>query len=717
MAILSKIRERSIALIAVIGLALFAFVLDPSTLTDFFNSTKINEVGQVGGETITRQDFAEALQAYQSQTGNRISEMQAANAVWENLVRQKIYEAQLEEAGITVGESDVWEEVINSQSIKTNPQFLNEAGLFDENKLKQYLADIKVNDPSLFASWNNYINQIGQNLAKNTYDKLVAAGLGASLKEGEHQYIVESTQFSGSLVYLPYSSVPDSTITVSKKEIEAYVAAHPSKFKVEASKNLAYVRFNVVPTAEDETAIKNEVASVLEDRKEYNNVTKSEIVLPGFKNATDYTLFFEENKSDLELNETYQFKSELSQSIAEQVFLGAKNDVFEPYKDQGYFKISKITEIATIPDSVQSSHILIPFVGALSAGPDTKKTEAEAKKSADSIYRLVRRNKAKFTSIANEINPDGTKGKGGDIGWISKSVGFSANFDADFADYMFKNKKGAVGVVKTKFGYHIIRIDDQKNSQKAVKLVTFARKIEASQQTEATVFQNSEKFALEIANGATLDDAAKANGYTVLPAIGLKKLDENVPGLKNQRQMITWAFNKETKVGDYKRFDIEKGHVVAVVTAETEEGLSPASSAVNTVRPILIKEKKAAILKERMVGATLSDIAKATNRSITKMNNVSFGAPTISGVGSEPKILGAMFYAQSNKVYTKVEGDNGVFAYVVESKTEPTALPNYETYRKRLADTRKANTFSVYQAIKKATEIEDNRAMYFGVAN
>ena len=78
MAILSKIRERSLFLIIVVGLALFAFVLDPSTLTDFFNSTKVNEVGEVNGETISRQEFATALENYRAQAGNRVSEMQAA---------------------------------------------------------------------------------------------------------------------------------------------------------------------------------------------------------------------------------------------------------------------------------------------------------------------------------------------------------------------------------------------------------------------------------------------------------------------------------------------------------------------------------------------------------------------------------------------------------------------------------------------------------------
>ena len=95
MAILSKIRDRSLALIAVIGLALFAFVLDPSTLTDFFDSAKINEVGEVDGETISRQDYAEALDSYNARTNGRVTEMQAGNVVWDKLLKNKIYSNQL----------------------------------------------------------------------------------------------------------------------------------------------------------------------------------------------------------------------------------------------------------------------------------------------------------------------------------------------------------------------------------------------------------------------------------------------------------------------------------------------------------------------------------------------------------------------------------------------------------------------------------------------
>ena len=131
MAVLSKIRERSMFLIIIIGLALFAFVLDPSTLGDFFNSSKVNEIGEVDGETISRQEFANELEAYKQQSGGRVSEMQAAKTVWDNIVRKKIYSNQLSEAGITIGEADVWNEIVSAQFVQSNPQYQNEAGLLN----------------------------------------------------------------------------------------------------------------------------------------------------------------------------------------------------------------------------------------------------------------------------------------------------------------------------------------------------------------------------------------------------------------------------------------------------------------------------------------------------------------------------------------------------------------------------------------------------------
>ena len=159
-------------------------------------------------------------------------------------------------------------------------------------------------------------------------------------------------------------------------------------------------------------------------------------------------------------------------------------------------------------------------------------------------------------------------------------------------DALFFTKKGAINVVKTKFGYHIIRVDESRNKQQAVKLATFGRKIVASQATENTVFQNAETFALALSNGAKFDDAVKEKALSPQSAFNLKMLDETVPGIGNQREIVSWSHKKENEVGAYQRFDTNNGHVVAVITNKTFKGLMSAARATNTVRPILLNHKE-----------------------------------------------------------------------------------------------------------------------------
>ena len=703
MAILSKIRERSMALILVIGLALFAFVLDPSSIEDFFNSTKVNSIGEVDGETISRKDFSEALEAYKAQVGSRLTDMQASKQVWNNLVREKIYQNQLADAGIEVGENDVWSALLENPSVKNNPQFFNAVGLFDEGKLKEYLALAKSDDPVVWGQWSNFMGRIKTTLENTTYNNLITAGLGASLKEGELEYMNNNTKLTSQYVYVPYASVADSLVRVTASEIETYIKENPSGFKVEASSDLKYVKFTINPTKEDENAIEKEVADLLNDKDG----------VKGLRNTENANEFITENNSDLAMDTSYNFKNKVSVLIADQVFEGEEGDVFGPYKDRGYFKVSKITEVVQISDSIKAAHILIPFIGAVSANETTSITEEQAKKSADSIFKLVRRNKKKFASIADELNPDGTKGKGGTIDWIAVNAAFS--LDQDFGKALFFSKKGSVSVVKTKFGYHVLRIDDVKKKEKAVKLATFARKIEASQATENTIFQNAETFALALANGQSFDEAVKEKGLKSQSALGLKMLDENVPGVGNQRDMVAWASRSENEVGAYKRFDTNNGHVVAVIHNKTKKGLMSAAKAMLRVRPLLVNEKKAELISKTMKGATLAEVATATKQTLRTATALSMQSSLITGVGFEPKVVAAMFGAKENTLFNEVEGEKGVFAFVVTKKEKPVALPNYDSLRKRIEDTRKGQINLMYEAIKESANIEDNRATFYGI--
>ncbi|OSY87207.1 peptidylprolyl isomerase [Tenacibaculum holothuriorum] len=705
MAILSKIRERSMFLILVIGLALFAFVLDPSTISDFFNASKVNEIGEVNGETISRQEFAEALDAYKAQTGNRVSEMQAAKTVWNNLVRQKIYQTQLKEAGITVGDEDIFKAVCDNPSIQNDPRFQT-SGIFDKNKLKEFLATIKEENGQTWKLWQNFMTSLQSGLEKTTYDNLVAAGLSASLKEGELQYLNENTKVNAKYVYVPYTSIADSLVTIKRSEVENYIKNHEGSFQVDASRDIRFVKFDIAATPEDEAAIKIELAKLLVDAK-----NDAGIEVKGLRNATDYAEFFEENESDLALNDNIQYKVQVPQIIADQIFEGKEGDTFGPYKDGEFFKLSKITEVAQMPDSAQASHILIPFIGASSAGADVTRTEDEAKKMADSLLTVVKANRSKFADLAKELSSDkGSAEKGGFYDWFPYNRMVPA-----FRDFVFEGKEGDMGVVRTPFGFHVIKVDGQKNFQPVVKLATFGRKIEASEETENNIFQNAETFAQELSKGTKFDDAAKAKNLSSQPAVGLKALDENVPGVGNEREIITWAFGADVNEGDYKRFDVDGGYVVAVLTGKTEKGLMPVEKAINRVRPILLNEKKAELIEAKMNGANLDEIAKAAKQSVRNADNLNMQSPTISGVGYAPKAIGAMVNAKENELYNKVAGDRGVFAFVVTKRELPTKLDNYDTFRKRIANNRKNKTYQMYEAIKKASNIEDNVSSFYGI--
>jgi peptidylprolyl isomerase/peptidyl-prolyl cis-trans isomerase D len=193
-------------------------------------------------------------------------------------------------------------------------------------------------------------------------------------------------------------------------------------------------------------------------------------------------------------------------------------------------------------------------------------------------------------------------------------------------------------------------------------------------------------------------------------------MDERVPGiLETQRQIVTWAFGSDNTVGSIQRFDVDKGYVVAMLTNKTQKGLISASKAINRLRPILLNEKKAAIIKEKMTGASLSDIATANNVSLIKIDNTSLKSPSVTGVGAEPKVIGAMYYAKENQLYTKVVGNKGVFAFVLSKKDKATSLPNYDPYRQRLAQERKNKVPTIFNALKKTSDVQDNRAAFHGV--
>ncbi|GAA4268270.1 peptidylprolyl isomerase [Hyunsoonleella aestuarii] len=716
MAVLNKIRQRSLFLILIIALALFSFVLaDLFKNSDALTSKSQNIVATINGKDITREDFLQKVENAQRQAGPNATSTQVMNRIWDQEVRQAVMETQFEELGISV-EKDQMRDILKT-SFATNPQFLNEAGLFDENKLNEFIANLKDispqpgffgGQPITYSDWVNYEKQLASNTLNQNYFNLVKAGLNGTLAEGELEHKLQGNKVDIKYIQIPYSTIADSTIAVTKSDISSYINKNKKKYEVEASRDIRYVEFKEVATVEDENAIKADLETYLNGRFVDETGRKDTIIaFSKVKNNADYINLI---AGSLEkFNDRFVYKSSLPTAHADTIFGMNVDEVYGPYKDAGNFKLTKVIGFKKIADSVQSSHIIVPFIGSRAATAETTTTKDQAKKIVDSLLPLVKNSKTKFNEVANEINTDGTKGKDGSIGWIRYSTFNPASFDPDFADFLFENESGEVDAVLTQFGYHIIRIDDKKAVDNAIKIGTISRKIEPSEATINKVFRDASNFEIKVANNDFEATATESN-YTIRPINGIKALDENITGIGSQRPIVRWTFEDESEAGDIKRFNIPDGYAIAQLVAKHEEGLMAIEDASATALPAIRKEKKAQIIKDRISATTLEDLAAAENTTARSASALTMKTPTISGAGREPLVVGAAFGLAEGKTSKPIAGENGVYMIEVTKVTPAVELDNYQASANRVAQqkTNAVNT-KVYDALKAAADIEDNR--------
>lgn len=713
MAILSKIRDRSGFLIIVIGLAMFSFVVSPKNVIDFFSSKNVDAIGKVNDEDISYKEFVKRVEAYKSQNRNASAygAMYVENLIWDQMVREKIYEIKLEEAGVVIGEGEMWEAIISSNGVINSPQFKDKEGNFNQDLLKAYIAGLESDKTDQgkkgLQGWLNYERVIKQNLLTETYNKLVNIGVGVSETEVINDYVRENTSVSANYVYLPFSSIPNTDVKVTKEEVANYINSHANLYETEATRDLKLVKFSFKASQEDEEEIKKELLSLVNDKEEYNNISKSTELIKGFENTDDAVLFAQENNSDLPLIDRYQFEGDLPTVAKAKITSASLGSIVGPYKFSQHYKISKILDIQKMPDSVQASHILINYVGAQGAQPTVTRSSADAQKLADSLLTVVKKSSKKFGTIAENYSSDtGSAAKKGDLGWF----GYKAMVP-EFRDYCFENDNGSIGIVKTAYGLHIIKIEDQKNYQSAYKLATIARKIQSSEETENKVFEEVETFANDLRNGGDFEEIAKEKGYVISPVNGLKPLDVYAGSVGQNRSIVKWAFNEDTDVNSTKRFDLdEKGYAVVMLTDQQTKGLMSPSKVFSQVEPILLKEKKAEILNNKMSGNDIQAIATANEVKVENFKNVRLGAPIIPGVGLEPAVISAASASKQNVLVNNIIGEKGVFAIVNESVTIPEA--DASKVNAKVADTSIKSSVSsqLYNALKESVTIEDYRA-------
>ena len=710
MAVLNKIRQRSLVLILVIALALFAFVI--GDLFRNLDSTGGSQdvVATINGQDIMRTPFMYAVQNAQQRMGPNASETQAKNNIYNQELRRIVMSTEFEKLGLSV-EKDKMRELLE-KSFGTYPEFQNQDSIFDVNKLNAFIANLKDIQPQgaplstftiNYAQWTNNEQSLASSALSQQYYNLIQSGVNATLTEAEDDYIADSKSMDLKYVQVPYSSISDSLVKVTDADIKSYLQENKDAYQVDATREVLFVEFKEEASQEDEDAFKAELLALRADKVEFNNSTKKVDTILGFDKTKNIEAFVNAN-SDIKYSNDYLRAAQLGDA-KDGIASTAVGAYYGPYKDAGYFKYSKVLDKASRPDSVKVRHILIPYLGSQRAAADVTKTAEQAKATADSIYNIIKGSRSKFKDLLELSSDKVSNEKEGVI-----EFAYNQGFAPEFKTFSFDNKKGDLEVVETSFGYHIIEILDQTAFNETVKLATVARKIEPSEKTNDAVFNAKQKFEIAAESG-DFRALAKEKALDVKP-VTFKELDENIPGIGSQRQVVRWAFNDDTKVGDYKSFPITGlGFIVVKLVDVNEKGLMSVDQARPKVSAEIRKDKKAEMILPKFSSGSLADIAKSQGQGQKTANGVRLKNPMLSGSGNEPKVVGAAFGLKQGEISKPIVGDNGVYVVEVIKVEEASKLENYAAILARLSNARKAGVQNkVYKALETAADVEDNRA-------
>ena len=273
MAVLQKIRVKfGLAISIIIALALLSFIIDPSTLESALHSMSSKyDVGVINGKAIAYTDYLEDVERYTqineiitgSSVQNEQTQQQIRDAAWQELVDKHMFIKNAKAAGITVGKAEIVDLTTGdnpSPIIASNAAFMDDNGQFSADRVRDFVNQIPSDESGrLQLYWSYLQNSLNTQQYYAKYGALFNASTFQNALEKALNVELNNTTANVDYVYVshPYA---DSTVKVTPAEVKKYYKSHPEFFQQQASRDIEYVVFEVVPSAEDISATNDQFA-------------------------------------------------------------------------------------------------------------------------------------------------------------------------------------------------------------------------------------------------------------------------------------------------------------------------------------------------------------------------------------------------------------------------------------------------------------------------
>lgn len=707
MAAIGQIRKRSGLLIAIIGVALAAFVLGDLFKSGGQGGRQNVPVAVVNGEEISYRDFNREAeqnienQRQRSQNGD-ISDQQRFSIrqqTYEQMVREILLQERYNELGIEVTKEELFELVqgSNPHEVIVNNFTDPNTNQFNPENVRQFLANLDQMERAQRQQWINLEQYIKEDRKSQKFNNLITKAYYVPDSIAKLRYQEQGTSANIDYFGIKYQTVSDDEVTVSEEDYQNYYDENKNRFKNdEPQKNVEYVVFDVQASEEDIQAIEQQVQDL------HDELTELDLdEVPQFVNAV----------SDEPYDSSWKSQADLPARIESTMFNSEPGTIEGPYRENEQYHIAQLLETTTRPDSVKASHVLIAYSGANRAQEDVTRTREEASTFADSLFNVIKNNPSSFENKAREHSDGPTGAQGGDLGWFADGA-MAYNFN----EAVINGNEGDIVMAETPFGFHIIEITGKKDPVKKVRVAQIVRDIVPSSQTYQNYYTEASALAGESENYTQFEENIAEQGLNKRSSGFFGKSKNNFPGISNARAVVRWAFDEETKLNDVSPvFEESDKFILAALVEERKAGLLPLEEIKERIEPLVLREKKAEkIIKEiEDTPGNFKAKASALDAEIMHYDELNYSAQNLKEFGQEAAVIGKIFTLEEGETSDPIQGNMAAYVVKMNQISYPRTITNYQGTKQSMIQQYQRNTARIYQSIKEEADIEDNTLIAF----
>lgn len=665
MASLQRIRNHGALLIAIVGLAMLAFILGDflNSGSSFFNRSREN-VGVIEGQKVHYTEYEAAkehlTEVYKIETGrsdfDEDMHAQIRNQVWNMFVMDYTMRAQAKKIGMDITTDELTELCVGEnvhQILRGRRAFYGEDGQYSREIVKNLISAI--NEGSEDAEQNANLQQaktywmywekaVRMSYMQEKYTSLLQHLLKANSLDAEYAFDARQKGVSAEYVMQPYFTVADSLVKVSDRDIKKLYAQHKEQYKQTPNRAIKYIAFDIVPSEDDFKAAENLLKSLQEE----------------FKTTEDVSLVVNTNSDIMYDGRDYSEETVPAQFKEFAFAKGAKaGDCTDLLFENNTYAMARIMQAGySLPDSVELKAIV-------------------------------------------------EDGEDQELGWFK-----ATDLPKNIAEPALAGKRGEKFTVAQGMGEQTYEIMEIGKPTPKVKLAILAREVTPSSKTYSIIYNNAKQFIVNNNNAEALEAAAQEAGMTVVPQFNLTATTDKVGQLAASRPIVRWAFEaKEGQVSDV--FECGQQFVVAALT-EVNDGEYRSLEAVRAELSYeATNNAKAEYIKKELKGVeSLEAAAQIMGQKVQSVERVSLADSRLGNAGMEPAVIGAAIAQGENALSEPIQGNMGVFVIKTGAANNAEGTFNAESEKAQLSSRFAYLPYQAIQLLEDKADITDNRANF-----